>query len=174
MRKLGVLLCLAFVSALPASAQMKLAGTETCAKPQVNYSVEVGDRAGHSLMVQKTTCLWTEPVRIAGIMSKDAVDVSTVDALGDSASQRGYSMNRMSNGDTFTVHYRGLVRMRKDGSATYSGRWSFVEGSGELHGIHGGGTYRGSGAADGSGKTEVFGHYTLPSAMGAAKPKPRK
>jgi len=61
---------------------------------------------------------------------------------------------------------------RKDGSATYSGRWAFSEGSGELHGIHGNGTYHGLGAADGSGTIEVAGEYRLPPAKSAAKRRP--
>jgi hypothetical protein len=170
MRKLVTLLLFAFVSVLPAAAQTKIEGQITCAKAEINYSADVGDTAGHALLLQKASCQWSKPLRIAGLSTGASTDTSTLDARGSSMQQRGYNVSTMSNGDKFAVRYQGVVRAKQDGSAAYSGTWTFASGTGKLRGIRGGGTYRGIGAADGSGVIDVVGQYTLPSAKAAPKP----
>ncbi len=85
----------------------------------------------------------------------------------------GYSTTIMENGDKFTVHYLGCGHTTKDGGGVFEGKWKFVSGTGKLKGLKGGGTYKGSGASDGSGVVEVEGEYAFKSA-GAAKPTSTK
>lgn len=170
MRRLVTLLLFAFVSVLPAAAQTKISGQITCAKAEINDSADVGDAAGHALMLQKASCQWPKPFRIAGLSSGASTDVSTLDARGNVLQQRGYNTSTMSNGDKVTVRYQGVIRAKQDGSATLSGTWTYLSGTGKLRGIRGGGTYQGTGATDGSGTLTVVGEYTLPPAKAAPKP----
>lgn len=171
MRRLVTLLLFAFVSVLPAAAQSKITGQISCAKPQINYSADVGDQSGHALLLQKASCEWSKPVTIAGVRAGSSTDISTIDAMGTSMQQRGYNVSTMSNGDKYTVRYQGVTRANQDGTATFSGTWTFSSGTGKLRGIRGSGTYQGTGSADGSGVINVVGTYTLPSAKPAPKPR---
>jgi hypothetical protein len=161
-RIVPVLLAL-FSLPLAGYTQTALSGAADCAKPQPSYSIEVGDRPGHVLSLQKASCTWSTPVEIAGARTTTGVDVSTVDAFGSLLRERGYHTATMANGDKFTVRYQGTLRPNKDGSAAMRGTWTFVSGTGRLRGITGGGTYHGAGALDGSGHINVAGHYTLPA-----------
>jgi hypothetical protein len=162
MRKASLLVLIAFAVALPAGAQTKISGKQTCAKPDPSYSVDVGDAAGHAAMLQKAACTWDTPLEIAGAKTKDSTDVATSEAWGMKISQHGYNIATMDSGDKFTVRYTGTATATKDGKATYEGKWTFVSGTGKLKGIKGSGTYKGSGTADGAGTVDVEGEYTLP------------
>ena len=55
-----------------AGAQTKVSGTGKCsAKPEVQQSAEVGDRAGHVLVLTKQACTWTTPIEMAGLKIED-------------------------------------------------------------------------------------------------------
>lgn len=157
------------VVAMTAGAQTKFAGTQTCSKSDPMYSIDVADQPGHGLMLHKSSCTYKTPVEIGGIKSKDAVDVATSEMRGMKMTDNGYNTSTMENGDKFTVHYWGNATAAKDGSATFSGKWTFVSGTGKLKGIKGGGTYKGTGNADGAGSVDIEGEYTLAPAA-AAKP----
>lgn len=168
MKKFGLVLLMACAIALPASAQTKISGKQTCAKPDTQ-SVEVGDAAGHVMMVQKASCKWDTGIEIEGTKATTSMDVASAEVWGMNATAHGYNMGTMDNGDKFTVKYSGSMKMAKDGTATFEGKWSFAGGTGKLKGIKGGGTYKGSGTADGAGTVDVEGDYTIAPAM-AKKP----
>lgn len=170
MQKLSFAVLAMFVVALQAGAQTKISGKVHCAKPDPSYAIEVGDRPGHSLALNKTACTWTTPLEIEGLQSKDGVDTSTVEISGTKMTESGYDLTTMSNGDKFAVRFQGAITASKDGSAAIAGKWSFASGTGKLKGIRGSGTYKGTGVADGSGDIDVEGEYT----MAAAKPAPAK
>jgi hypothetical protein len=175
MRKLGITLLAGCAIAWPAMAQTKISGKQTCSKPDPNYTIDVGDQAGHTLMMQKATCTWGTPMAIEGANTKDSVDVSTSDTRGARTLSNGYAMITLDSGDKFTVRYRGTATAAKDGTVKYDGKWAFISGTGKVKGIKGGGTYSGTGPADGSVAVDVEGQYTI-SAMGAMKsmaPKPQ-
>jgi hypothetical protein len=163
--KLRILLTCVLVCAVgsAASAQTKTSGTINCAKPDPAYSIEVGDRTGHSLALSKTACTWTKPMEIAGSQTKDGYDVASADANGMKARGTGYHVSNMSNGDKIFVRFSGTDTMTKDGKPESSaGTWSYTGGTGKLKGIKGKGTYKGKGNADGSITFEVEGEYELP------------
>jgi hypothetical protein len=169
MKKFGFILLIACAITLPASAQTKISGKQTCAKPD-SQSIDVGDKAGHSLMIQKAACKWDTPLEIEGTKSSDSGDVASSEVWGTSAMQHGYNMGTMDNGDKFTVKYSGTMKIAKDGTAAFDGKWDFVSGTGKLKGIKGGGTYKGTGLADGSATVDVEGNYTIaPAAMKPTK-----
>jgi hypothetical protein len=161
MKKFGLVLLIACAIALPASAQTKIAGKQTCAKPDTQQSIDVGDTAGHAVMVQKASCKWDTPIEIEGAKAVSSNDVSAGEAWGASVTQHGYNMGTMDNGDKFNVKYSGSMKVGKDGTATFDGKWTFVSGTGKLKGIKGGGTYKGTGTADGAGTVDIEGDYTI-------------
>jgi hypothetical protein len=170
MKKFGFVLLMACALALPASAQTKISGKQTCAKPDPMQSIDVGDKPGHSVMVEKASCKWDTPLEIEGTKSTESMDVASAEVWGTTATQHGYNMGTMDNGDKFSVKYTGTMKVAKDGTATFDGKWDFVSGTGKLKGIKGGGTYKGTGLADGSGTVDVEGDYTIaPAAKKSTK-----
>jgi hypothetical protein len=163
MRKHGLLLLMALSIAASASAQTKLSGKVHCAKADPDYSIEVGDQPGHILSARKAACTWTEGMEIAGLKVKAAQDVATGEVTGATARDTGYHVATMDNGDKYTVRFNGTAMMAKDKTGAITGKWTFVSGTGKLKGIKGGGTYKGTAAADGSADVNVEGDYTLPA-----------
>src|SRR5262245_55623246 len=147
-----------------ASAQTKISGKISRAKPDVNSSTEVCDVAGHMLALQKSACSWPTPWDIGGAKTKTAVDVSTTEINGATATGHGFNTSTLDNGDKVTVSYQGTAQMNKDGSGTFSGTWKATTGTGKAKGIKASGRYKGSAAADGSGTVDVEGEYTLAAA----------
>ena len=166
-----VLLSLIALSvAASASAQTKLTGKAHCAKADPEYSIEVGDQPGHVLTARKAACTWTEGMEIAGLKVKAAQDVATGEVTGAAMRDAGYHVATMDNGDKYTVRFNGTSMMAKDKTGTISGKWTFVSGTGKLKGIKGGGTFKGTAAADGSADVEVEGDYTLAAKTTAPPP----
>ena len=154
-------LALAGVSA----AQTKISGSISCTKPDPAYMVEVGDRAGHTVGLLKTTCTWTTPLQIEGVATKDGVDVMSTDGTGAKSHTTGYHVSTLANGDKIFVRFSGSDTMTKDGKpGTSAGTWSFTGGTGKLKGITGKGTYKGKPDANGNMVSEIEGEYTLPAA----------
>jgi hypothetical protein len=174
MRKTGLLWLVVLAVAVPASAQTKLSGKVHCAKGDPDTAVEVGDKPGHVLTLRKSACTWTEGMKIEGMGAKSAFDVATGEVNGTTARDIGYHVATMENGDKYTVKFTGSAAMSKDNSGTIDGKWSFVSGTGKLKGIKGGGTYKGTANADGSGDVTVDGDYTLPPAKTATAPAAKK
>lgn len=170
MRRTGVVLLAALAFAIPASAQTKVTGKVHCAKGDPDYSIEVGDKPGHVLTARKSACTWTDQ-QIAGIAAKSGVDVATGEVNGATVRDSGYHTATMDNGDKYTVRFSGNATMGKDNSGALDGKWSFVSGTGKLKGIKGGGTYKGTANADGSGDVTVDGDYTLPATTTPAAKK---
>ena len=170
MRRHGVLLLMTLSIAVSASAQTKLTGKVHCAKPDPDYSIEVGDQPGHILAARKAACTWTEGMEIGGLKVKAAQDVATGEVTGATLRDAGYHVATMDNGDKYTVRFNGTAMMSKDKTGAITGKWTFVSGTGKLKGIKGGGTYKGTAAADGSADVEVEGDYTLPAKTTAPPP----
>ena len=157
------------VLALSASAQTKVSGKLSCGKPDVNSPAEVGDAAGHVVVLTKANCTWPTPLEIDGVKTKSAIDVGVADVRGASGSNHGYSTSVMENGDKASVSYQGMVKSNKDGSGTFEGTWKWISGTGKFKGIKGSGTFKGSQTADGVGTADINGEYTLASPPPAKK-----
>jgi len=161
--KIVVACALGFVFAAAASAQNKISGTVSCGAPDPAYSVEAGDRPGHTLSLTKSSCTWSTPMQIEGEKTKEGSDVTSGDASGEKSRSIGYHVSTMTNGDKIFVHYTGTDVMSKDGKpVSTSGTWSFSGGTGKLKVIAGKGTYKGK-ADGGNMPVEVEGEYTLPA-----------
>lgn len=162
--KLLLILALIVALASTAAAQTKTTGTVSCAQPAPAYSIDVGDRAGHSLSLSKSVCTWTKPMEIAGLQTKDAYDVTYGDVRGAKVRGSGYHVATMSNGDKIYVRFQGNDTMKDGKPETTEGTWSYIGGTGKLKGIKGKGTYKGKADAGGNMVVEVEGDYELPAA----------
>jgi hypothetical protein len=156
--------CISACAAL-AGAQTKVSATGKCsAKPEVQQSAEVGDRAGHVLVLTKQACTWTTPMEMAGEKSKTYTVAIASDQAGGKSQDRGYVVVTMENGDKAYVHVQGTSISGKDGApVSDDGTWSYAGGTGKLKGLKGKGTYKGKAGADGF-EDQIEGEYSLPAA----------
>src|SRR5258708_11987743 len=139
----------------------KVTGKLNCQKPDVNAAENAGDVAGHMLMLTKAKCSWPTPAVVAGNKTGATMDVAMGEMHAGKGTQHGYSSSVMDNGDTTVVRYEGSMQANKDGSATFSGTWRYVRGTGKFAGIEGHGTYNTKAPANGTATRHVHGHYTL-------------
>jgi hypothetical protein len=153
-----------------ASAQNHVSGTLKCGKPDTQQSVEVGDRAGHMLIIEKLSCTWSVPVEIAGLKSTTYTEADTFDITGAKFQVRGYGVITMENGDKVYARAQGTGNM-KEGTVTSEGTWSITGGTGKLKGLKGKGTNKGSGPADGELESQLEGEYSLPEASATTNKK---
>ncbi|HEV3220364.1 MAG TPA: hypothetical protein VGZ48_11380 [Candidatus Acidoferrales bacterium] len=154
-----------------AGAQTKISGKANCAKPDVVGTTDAGDRAGHTLTIQKANCTWSTGMEMAGAKAKDGMDVEVVEVWSTRATTTGTHVSNMDNGDKFFVSFHDSTTL-KDGAPAgpIHGVWSFTGGTGKLKGLTGKGTYTVTPNADGSGAVDVEGDYMVPT---PAAPKPK-
>jgi hypothetical protein len=134
----GVIICAAL-----ASGQTKVSATGKCSpKPDVQQAVEVGDRADHSLVVQKNSCTWTVPMEMEGVKSKAYTVMVLSDSVGTKSASRGYVVVEMENGDKAFVRFQGTSKSKNGQPDSDEGTWSYTGGTGKLKGLTGKGTYK--------------------------------
>ncbi len=63
------------------SELVNIKGSLRCDKPSPSYSIDVPDRDGHSLIVEKRNCSWTEPMVILGAKTKEGVWVTFIERM---------------------------------------------------------------------------------------------
>ena len=162
--KLFLILGLLLTMAAAASGQTKTTGTLSCGKPDPAYSIEVGDRTGHSVSISKFACTWTTAMEYGDVQTQDGYDVTYGDASGPKVRGTGYHVSNMSNGDKIYVRFQGNDTMLDGKPATTEGTWSYTGGTGKFKGIKGKGTYKGKADSSGNMVTDVEGEYELPAA----------
>ncbi len=143
-------------------AQTKISGEAQCAKPDPFYTIDVGDRPGHALMLSKNACTWTKPVDIGGVQSKDGQSTAMAQVSGNKSWETGFEVDNMSSGDRIFVKYQGSSTLKDGVPQSIQGTWSFTGGTGKMKGLRGKGTYKGGApAADGSITFSIEGEYEL-------------
>lgn len=155
---------LAFMLASAVGAQTKFTGTVTCAKPDPNTAIEVGDHPGHSYTIEKDSCTWGADTLIGGLKITSDTGVGTGEMTATKITSTGSRTATMENGDKFfaSVHDSSPV---KDGKPTdIEGAFTITGGTGKLKGIKGHGTYKVTPNADGSASVTVTGEYTIAAA----------
>ncbi len=156
----GLLLTLAAA----ASGQTKITGTLSCGKPDATYSIEVGDRTGHSVSISKFACTWTTPMEYGEVQAKDGYDVAYGDSSGAKVRSSGYHVSNLSNGDKIYVRFQGNDTTMDGKPGATEGTWSYTGGTGKFKGIKGKGIYKGKADASGNMVSDVEGDYKLPAA----------
>lgn len=150
-----------------ASAENHVSGTSKCGKPDASQSIEVGDQAGHMLLIEKvsSSCTWSVPTEMAGLKSTAFAYAESVDITATKFQAHGYAVITMENGDKAYVRYQGMGSMTKEGTpAPSKGTWSYTGGTGKLKGLKGKGTFKTS-----ENEAQLEGDYSLPEASATAK-----
>ena len=150
-----------FALAATLSGQTKVSGKIQCKSGPVT-PVAIGDQAGHMYAIVQSECTWIQPLEIAGVKAKSGTDTVVSEMSGNTSSDRGYHVDTMENGDHFTARFQGTGTSKDGKPVASSGTWSFVDGSGKVKGIKGGGTYKSTAEPDGTTTTEVVGEYSIP------------
>jgi hypothetical protein len=132
-----------------ALAQTKIAWTDSCGKAEPDYTVPVGDLAGHTLGVSQVKCQATQPAEISGDKGKEAVATLTSDTSGDKSRERGVYVLTMTSGDKAFLPFQGNVTLKDNKPTVSQGTWILVGGSGKLKGIKGKGTFHCEATGDG-------------------------
>lgn len=149
-----------------AKGKVGVSGSVRCAKPDPSYSIDVPDRAGHSLMIARRNCTWSEPLVIRGAKTKDGVATGFTERMEGSLHTHGFEVDTLDNGEKLTMQTSGQINGEK-GPVEAKGRWGFMRGTGKFKGIRGGGTYEGKLDADDVLTLRLEGVYD-PAAMAAA------
>ena len=132
-----------------AAGQTKVSGTAKCDKPEAQHVLEVGDRAGHAVVLVKQSCTWTTPIEMEGVKGTTYTAVVTSDASGSKGQDRGYVVLMMANGDKAFVRFTGTSVSDKDGNpVSGEGTWSYTGGTGKLRGVTGKGTFKTKGGVE--------------------------
>jgi len=160
---------LALLAAVSASGQTKTSGTLKCDKAEPRYNIEVGDRPGHVMVLEKETCAWTQALEIGSDKAKDGQSVASVDVTATRAAGTGTHVTTTEGGDKMFVAYRYTAPVKDGKTGDAHGTWSYTGGTGKLKGIKGSGTFKTTFGEDGTTTTEVEGEYTLAGSAGAAK-----
>ena len=163
------LLALGILASAPWTlAQTKISGSLECASPAFHQAIEVGDRSGHTMVLSRRECLWSQPLKIEGAIGREDVLYLFTDAREDDARETAYNTVVMSNGDRIFMHYAifmhgtDFVKSNSRNGASGVGTFAFSGGTGKFLGIYGNGTSVSHSAADGKMTVRVEGQYTLP------------
>jgi hypothetical protein len=150
-----------------AAGFVKVEGKVRCEKADPMHALEVPDRPGHALTIEKRKCTWTEPIEIMGSKTKEGVSVGFAEKMEGALHTHVFEVDELDTGEKLTLHSNGQILGEK-GPATAKGRWNFMRGTGKFKGIKGVGSYEGKLGADDVLTLEFEGVYD-PSEMVAGK-----
>lgn len=139
----------------------RISGVLECEKPE-RTSMEVGDMPGHAISIGKSPCRWTKPLTLGRLKTYGGETKAMRDQRGDRGQERGYHVGRTgAKGDMYYFRFDGVIRCREGVPEALQGRWAFTGGTGELEGLQGAGTYKGTFDKNGAATIEMEGEYRL-------------
>ena len=142
------------------AGQTKIAGKQHCPKPQALATAQVGDEAGHTMTLEKSTCTWLVPMEMVGQRSTDGTFVAFSEASPHRAATNGTYVGNMDNGDKFYIEFHWTTLKDATPSERVKGHWAFTGGTGKLSGIMGKGTYTATENENG-GEANMEGEYSV-------------
>lgn len=161
---------LALLGAVSAHAQTKISGTVKCNKPEPSYKLEVGDRPGHAMHLEKSNCTAMQAFEVGGSKYKEGYSISISEETATRDAGNGTHVSVFESGDKAFVSYRYSLPQKNGKTVGDSvGTWSYTGGTGKLKGIKGKGTYKVTGNDDGTVTVAVEGEYQLPDSAAPAK-----
>jgi hypothetical protein len=146
-----------------AGAQTKFAGKCNQGKADPNYTLPVGDKPDHAIILGKVTCTWTSG-DLGGDKLKAEEDVYTSDMSGKTSRDHGYGTGTTAGGDKYFVRFDGTTKYEKNMPTVGTCTWNFTGGTGKLKGLTGKGTCTGKFDATGAAAFDIVGEYTIPAA----------
>jgi hypothetical protein len=149
--------------------RIKVGGKVRCDKAETDHSIDVPDRSGHTLIIDKRKCTWTEPMEFQGaVKMKDGVIVDFTERMENTLHLHSFQVNKLESGEEITMHSNGQIDAEK-GPASGKGRWDFMRGTGKYKGIRGNGTYEANLDADDVLTLEFEGSYDQSGMVGEKK-----
>jgi hypothetical protein len=148
--------------AVSAGAQSKFSGKCTQGKPDPNYTVQVGDKADHAMVLAKVKCTWASG-DLGGDTLKEEEDVFTADVKGRTSRDHGYGTGTVASGDKYFVRFDGTTTYEKNAPVSGICTWNFTGGTGKLKGLTGKGTCTGKFDATGAAEFDIQGEYQIAS-----------
>jgi hypothetical protein len=161
----GRILATAFITILLGACvngQTKISGTMKCEKPDPSYSVEVQDRPGHVMLLQKFACSFPQAPDFTTDKGKDASGVTTGEVTSTHMTYTGSFINNMESGDKAFTSAKGSAIVKDGKPEGDHGTWVYTGGTGKFKGIKGKGTYKGTPNGDGTSTIEFEGDFVLP------------
>lgn len=155
-----------------ASELVHIKGSVRCDKPDPAYSLDVPDRAGHSLIINHRKCTWTEPLVILGAKTKTGVEDGFTEKMEGTLHVHSYEVDTLDDGEKISMKIEAHILAEK-GPVTTRGRFNFMSGSGKFKGIAGGGTCEGNLDAEDVLTLELEGVYE-PAQMAGGKKEIKK
>lgn len=159
MRKFWMMGCAVLLLSSLSLAKNNLMSTWNCPKASDGHSIDVGDQAGHTYAVTKTTCTaakstWNE---------KEGTGTEFEEAMGESITWHGVFVVTADNGDKIYYDYSNSGKGMTKGGQFQSGsnKWSIVGGTGKFAHAKGMGSCQGKGNGDGTVTWECAGATTL-------------
>lgn len=143
-----------------AAAQTKFSGKCNQQKPDPNYTMPIGDRANHAMVLAKAKCTWSD-AELAGVRLKDEEDTFVSEVSGNTSRDRGYGVGNLANGDKYFVRFDGTTMYKNNAPATATCTWSFTGGTGKVKGLTGKGTCKGAFDASGAIVFDIQGDYQI-------------
>jgi len=161
MRKMNWLVCAVVVAmAVSAGAQSKFSGKCNQSKPDPNYTLPVGDKADHALVLAKVKCTWASG-DLGGVALKEEEDFFTSDMSGKTSRDHGYGVGTAASGDKYFVRFDGTTTYDKNAPVNATCTWNFTGGTGKLKGLTGKGTCTGKFDATGAAVYDIQGDYQV-------------
>lgn len=158
--RLALLAVVGLAAAVAASAESKVSGTMQC-KSQPPSATPIGDVPNHAFAIVKAQCTWTQPIQVGGVTGKDGEDTIVTEMTGDTASDHGYFVGTMANGDKIHVKFGGSSRSKDGKPVAGEGTWTFTGGTGKFQGLKGKGIYKGVANPDGTTTYKIDGDSSM-------------
>ena len=159
MRKFGGILCAVSLLSCMGLAQVKSTVQWKCDKMGDRHSIDVGDKPGHTYIVEQTNCT---PISgdIDGAKRKSGTATEFLEFRGDTCTGHGEFIETMENGDKnfYTYQLKGTV---KDNVMHGSNTFTLREGGGKLKGAKGNGMCKGHSNPDETTTFDCSADYTM-------------
>jgi uncharacterized protein affecting Mg2+/Co2+ transport len=157
------------LGAAASSAQTKMSGAGTCAKPDVEHSIQVPDSPGQTFAISQVKCTWSKPWEIEGQATKGGVAMVFAHTKGNTIRRSEVYVDTLANGDKVFYTYDQTATTKDNVPQSTKGKWTITSATGKTKGIRGSGTCSVTPQADGSAQFECQGEYTMPAAKPAKK-----
>jgi hypothetical protein len=148
-KELVVAVCL-MLGASVAGAQSKFDSKWHCDKPAVNHSLDVGDVAGHSFVIEQGNCTSTA----SAIGEKSGVFTEFVEGWKKSGTIKGRFNVTLENGEKVFHSYQSTFDPVQN---TIAEKWTVADGTGKYKGAKGSGTCKGKVNGDGTSDWDCTG-----------------
>ena len=168
MRKVALVVCLAFLCAVGVQAQGKIDSQWKCAKAAVEHSIDVGDQPGHAYVVSQTKCSAAKG-EIGGAQEKEGTGTQFHDVMGNNLSWHGVWVETLASGDKIYSSYKGTGTTSGGQFVSGSDTWTIFGGTGKFKGLKGKGACKAKGNPDGTATWDCQGTYHAAAAAPAKK-----